>query len=59
MLYAGSAADKHGIGSDFIINVNDKGAIAYYRISSQVGTATVLVGVSQSKIPIQVENGKA
>ena len=44
---------------DFVVKVNNDGLIMYARMSSEGGTAEGSVGVSKSKIPVELENGKA
>ena len=45
--------------SDFVISVHNDGSIEYERMSSEVGTAKGSVGVSKSKMQVELENRKA
>ena len=54
-----SSGYKSVTWSDFVVSVDNDGYIEYERISSDGGTAEGLVGVSESMIPVELENGKA
>ena len=56
-LDSGSCGDKSVTWCDFVVTVDSDGSIVYERMSSKVGTATGLVGISKSKIPVGLENG--
>ena len=43
---------------DFVASVDRDGSIEYERMSSEDSTGEGLVGVSESKIPAELENGK-
>ena len=58
MLDSGSSGDKSVIWSDFVVSLDNDGSIEYERMSSEPGTAEGSVGVSKSKIPVELENGK-
>ena len=38
--------------------MDNDGSIEYERMTSEAGTAEGLVGVSESKIPVELESGK-
>ena len=59
MLDSGSSGDKSVTWSDSVVSMANDRSIDYERMSSQGGTAEGLVGVSESKIPLELENGKA
>ena len=44
--------------SDFVVSVDNNESIEYKRMSSEAGTAEGSVGVSESKIPVELENRK-
>ena len=54
----GFSDSKSMIWSDFVVCVDNDGLIEYERMSSEGGTAEGLVGVSKSKISMELENGK-
>ena len=58
-LDSGSSNDKSITWSDFVVSMNNDIAIGYARISIEGGTASSLVGVSESKLPVELESGKA
>ena len=58
-LDCGSSGDKSITWSDFVVSMNNDIAIGYARISIEGGTASSLVGVSESKLPVELESGKA
>ena len=58
MLNIGSSNNNSVTWSDFIVNVYSDGSIAYGRMSSEGGTEEGLVGVSKSKILVELKNGK-
>ena len=58
-LDSGSSIDKSVTWSDFVVSVDNDGSIAYERMSSEGGTAEGSVGVSKSKILVELEHGKA
>ena len=58
-LYYGSSGDKGVSWSDFVVRVHNDGWIEYENMSSVGGTAEGWVGISESKIPVQLENGTA
>ena len=45
--------------SDFVVSVYKDRSIDYERISSELGTTEGSVSVLESKIPVELENGKA
>ena len=45
--------------SDFVVSVHNDGSIEYERMASESGTTEGSFGVSKSKIPVRLENGKA
>ena len=59
ILDSGYCRDKSITWSDFVVSVDSDRAIEYQRWSSEVGATTDLVGVFNSKIPMELENGKA
>ena len=59
MLDSGSSGDKSVIWSDFVVSLDNDGSIEYERMSSEPGTAEGSVGVSKSKILVELEHGKA
>ena len=50
-----SSDNKSITWSDFVVSGNKDGSIKYERISSKGSTAEGLVGVSESKIPVELE----
>ena len=58
-LDSGSPGDKSVTWSNFVVTMDNDESIEYERMSSEAGTAESLVGVSESKIPVELENGKA
>ena len=58
-LDSGSSRDKSVTWSNFVVSVDNNGSIEYERMSSEGGTTEGSVGVSESKIPVELENGKA
>ena len=58
-LDSGSYSDKSATLSHFLVIVDNDGLIEYERMSSEGGTAECSVGVSESQIPVKLENGKA
>ena len=58
-LTCGSLCDKSITWSDFVVNVNNYGSGKYARIYSEGSSPEVSVSVSESKILIELENGKA
>ena len=54
-----SSGDKSVTWSNFVASVENDGSIEYERMSSEGGTAEGSVGVSESKILMELENGKA
>ena len=58
-LDSGSSGDKSVTWSDFVFSMDNDGSIAHERISSEAGTGEGLVGVSESKISVELENRKA
>ena len=56
ILDSGSYDNKSVTWSDFVVSVDNDGSIEYERMSLQCGTAEGLVGVSKSKIPVELEN---
>ena len=58
-LNTGSSGDKSVTWSDFVVSVDKDRSIDYERMSSESGTAEGLVVVSESKILVELENGKA
>jgi hypothetical protein len=58
-LDSGSSGDKSVTWSDFVVSVDSNGYVEYERMSSEGGTAEGSVGVSESKIPVELENRKA
>ena len=58
-LDSGSSSDKCVAWSNFVVNMDNDGLIEHERMSSEGGTAEGSVGVSESKIPVGLANGKA
>ena len=56
-LDSGSFGHKGVVWSNFVISMYDNGIIEFERISSEVGTPEGSIGVSESKIQMQLENG--
>ena len=44
--------------SNFVVSMHNDSLIQYESMSSKDGTAEGLVGLSESKIPMELENGK-
>ena len=57
-LDSGSSGDKSMTWSEFVDSVDNDRSIEYKRMSSEAGTAEGSVGVSESKIPVELENRK-
>ena len=55
----GPSSDKSLTCSDLVVSVDNDGSIEYARISSKAGTFEGSVDVSESKITVELENGKA
>ena len=53
-----SSVDKSLSWFDFVVSMDNDGSIECKRISSDGGTAEGLLGVVESKIPVELENGK-
>ena len=53
-----SSSSKSVTWSDFVVSVDNDVSIEYERMSSEGGTAEGSVGVSESKILVELENGK-
>ena len=58
ILDSGAFCNKSATGSDFVVSVGNDRSIEYERISLEVGTAEGVVGVSESKILVELENGE-
>ena len=58
MLDSGSSGNKSVTWSDIVVCVHKDGSIEYERMSLEGGTAEGSIGVSKSKIPVGLENGK-
>ena len=58
-LDSGSSGDKSVTWSDFVVSKDNDGSIEYKRMSAEGGTAEGSVGVCESKIPVELENGTA
>ena len=58
MLDSGSAGNKIVTWLDIVVSVYNDRSIEYDRKSSEGGTAEGLVAVSESKIPVELANGK-
>ena len=56
---SGSSGSKSITWSDFVVSVDNDGSIEYERMSAEGDTAPGSVGVSKSKILVELENGKA
>ena len=54
-----SSGDKSVTWSDFVLWVDSDRSIEYKRMSLECGTTESSVGVSKSKILVELENGKA
>ena len=59
MLDSQCSGNKSMTCSNFVVRVDNDGSIEYERVSSEGGTAVGLVDVSESKISVELENGKA
>ena len=57
-LDSGSSGDKSVTWSDFVVSMDNNGSFEYETISSEGSTTEGSVGVSESKIPVELENGK-
>ena len=57
-LDSGYSGDKSITCSDFVVSVNNDMSIEYKRMYSASGTTEGLVGVSKSKIPMELEMAK-
>ena len=58
-LDSGSCSNKSITWSDFMVSVDNDGSIECERMFSEGGTAEASVGVSESKILVELENRKA
>ena len=58
-LDSGSSGNKSVTWSDFVVSIDNDRLIEYKRIPSEAATAEGSVGVSESKILVELENGKA
>ena len=58
-LDSGSSSNKSVICFDLVVSVDSDGLIEYSRMSSEVHTTDDSVGVSESKILVELENRKA
>ena len=58
MLDSESSTDKSMTWSDFVVSINNHRSIEYERMSSEDGTAEDSVRVSESMIPVELENRK-
>ena len=54
-----SSSSKSVTWSDFVVSVDNDVSIEYERMSSEGGIVEGSVGVSESVIPVELENGKA
>ena len=59
ILDSGSSGNKRVIWSDFVVSVHNDRTIEHERMSSKAGTVEGSVGISKSKIRVELENGKA
>ena len=58
-LDSGSSCDKNVTWSNFVVIVDNDKLIECKRMSSEGGTTEGLGGVSEAKIAVELENGKA
>ena len=58
MLDSGTSINNSVTWSDSVVSMDNDGSIEYERMSSEGGTTEGLVGVSKSKIPVELENGQ-
>ena len=57
LLHSRSSSDKRLTWSNFMVSVDKDGSIEYKKMSVECRTANGSVGVSESKIPVELENG--
>ena len=57
-LDSATSDDKSVTWSDFVVSVDSERSIEYERMYVKSGTAKSLVGVSESKIPVELANEK-